>query len=414
MVAGFALGTDQCLSDRADPELESRLLALAAAAYAQRDPELCRLDEIRTLAPDWFQSPAMLGYAAYADRFAGTITGVHEQLPYLKELGVTYLHLMPLLQTREGDSDGGYAVSDYRTVRPDLGTMAELRELTRALRGEGISLVLDLVLNHVAREHAWVTAARAGDQRYRDYFHSYPDRELPDAFERTLPEVFPDFAPGNFTWDDLIGGWVWTTFNEFQWDVNWANPDVFVEYADIVFFLANAGVEVLRLDAIAFLWKRMGTNCQNQPEVHDITQALRALVRIACPGVLFKAEAIVAPNESGALSRPRAPLRQGERSRLSQHPDGADLVDAGNPGRASVRARASGNCRPYPPQPPGSPTCALTMTSVGRSTTGTPLPSDFPVGRTAPFCPISTPAAFPVLSGVGWSFRPTPPLAIGG
>jgi len=279
------------------PGLESRLLALAAAAYAQRDPELCRLDEIRTLAPDWFQSPAMLGYAAYADRFAGTLTGVHEQLPYLKELGVTYLHLMPLLQTREGDSDGGYAVSDYRTVRPDLGTMAELRELTRALRGEGISLVLDLVLNHVAREHAWVTAAQAGDPRYRDYFHSYPDRELPDAFERTLPEVFPDFAPGNFTWDDLIGGWVWTTFNEFQWDVNWANPDVFVEYADIVFFLANAGVEVLRLDAIAFLWKRMGTNCQNQPEVHDITQALRALVRIACPGVLFKAEAIVAPDD---------------------------------------------------------------------------------------------------------------------
>ena len=141
--------------------------------------------------------------------------------------------------------------------------------------------MLDLVLNHVAREHEWAGRARAGEAHYRDYFHVYPDRDLPDAYERTLPEVFPDFAPGNFTWDDELDGWVWTTFNEWQWDLNWANPDVLVEYADIVLFLANLGVEVLRLDAIAFMWKRLGTNCQNQPEVHAVTQALRAVARIA-------------------------------------------------------------------------------------------------------------------------------------
>jgi amylosucrase len=216
-------------------------------------------------------------------------------LPYLRELGVTYLHLMPFLLPRPGDNDGGYAVADYRTVRPDLGTLDNLRDLTAAMRGHGISLVCDLVLNHVAREHGWAQAAREGSEQHRRYFHVFPDRELPDAYERTLPEVFPDFAPGNFTYDPDLQGWVWTTFNSWQWDVDWSNPEVFVEYADLVLFLANLGVEIFRLDAVAFLWKRMGTNCQNQPEVHALTQALRAVARMACPAVAFKAEAIVGP-----------------------------------------------------------------------------------------------------------------------
>jgi amylosucrase len=277
--------------------LEHELVLRAARAYAERSAELHRLDEARTLEPDWFQSPTMLGYAAYADRFADDLAGVAKRIPYLRELGVTYLHLMPLLLPREGDSDGGYAVADYRRVRPDLGTTDDLRELTASLRAEGISLVLDLVLNHVAREHDWAVKARAGDDRYRGYFHSFADRAMPDAYERTLPEVFPEFAPGNFTWDDDLAAWVWTTFNAWQWDVNWANPDVFVEYAELVLFLANLGVEVVRLDAIAFVWKRLGTNSQNQPEVHAITQGLRAVARIAAPALAFKAEAIVSPDD---------------------------------------------------------------------------------------------------------------------
>jgi len=277
--------------------LERRLLRAAATAYAEREPELHRLDQARTLRPDWFQEPGMLGYAAYAERYAGTLAGVRGRLDHLRELGVTYLHLMPVLQPREGDSDGGYAVADYRAVRSDLGDVEDLRELARALRAQGTSLVLDLVLNHVAREHEWARKAREGDPRHRAYFHVHPDREQPDAYERTLPEVFPDFAPGSFTWDDELHGWVWTTFNSFQWDVDWSNPDVLVEYAEIVLFLANLGVEVLRLDAIAFIWKRLGTDCQNQPEVHSLTQVLRALARVACPAVLLKAEAIVSPHQ---------------------------------------------------------------------------------------------------------------------
>ncbi|MET0788503.1 MAG: alpha-amylase family protein [Cellulomonas sp.] len=277
------------------PGLLADLVASAARTYAERDPELHRLDQQRTLAPDWFQDPRMLGYAAYTDRFAGDLAGVRGSVDYLRELGVTYLHLMPLLRPREGDNDGGYAVADYRTVRDDLGSMDDLRALATDLRRAGISLVLDLVLNHVAREHEWAARARTGEERYRDYFHVYPTRTLPDAYERTLFEVFPDFAPGSFTWDDDLQGWVWTTFHSWQWDLDWSNPRVFVELTDVVLFLANQGVEVFRLDAIAFLWKRMGTSCQNEPEVHAITQALRAVARIACPAVVFKAEAIVGP-----------------------------------------------------------------------------------------------------------------------
>jgi len=278
-------------------QLERRLVRLAAAAYRDREPDLQRLDLERTLDPAWFQDESMLGYAAYADRFAGDLSGIAGKIGYLKELGISYLHLMPLLEPRAGDSDGGYAVADYRRVRSDLGTMDDLRKLATELRGDGISLVLDLVLNHVAEEHAWAVAAKKGDQRFRDYFYVFADRTEPDRYEATLPEVFPDFAPGSFSYSAELDGWVWTTFNTWQWDVNWSNPDVFFEYSDVILFLANAGVEVLRLDAIAFVWKRMGTNCQNQPEVHPITQALRAVARIACPAVLFKAEAIVAPQD---------------------------------------------------------------------------------------------------------------------
>ena len=278
-------------------DLVPRLLRLAASTYAARRPDLRRLDLQRTLRPDWFQDSRMLGYAAYADRFADDLTGVRERIPYLTDLGVTYLHLMPLLQPRVGENDGGYAVADYRRIAGPLGTIDDLRDLAEALHARDMSLVLDLVLNHVAREHPWAAKARQGDPHYRDYFLTFPDRTLPDQYEQTLPEVFPDTAPGSFTWDDELDAWVWTSFNTYQWDLNWANPEVFYEFADIVGFLANVGVDVLRLDAIAFLWKRMGTSCQNQPEVHDLTQSLRAFARMACPALLFKAEAILAPRD---------------------------------------------------------------------------------------------------------------------
>ncbi len=280
-----------------DVSLTRRAVALMVRHFAERPDWLRRLDLRRLLRPDWFLRQDMLGYVCYTERFAQTLSGLEGRLDYLTELGVTYLHLMPLLATRPAPNDGGYAVSDYRMVRPDLGTIEDLRNLATRMHTRGISLCLDLVLNHVAAEHPWAEAARAGDPAKMQYFLMFGDRTLPDAYEQNLLEVFPDFAPGNFTWEPACRRWVWTTFNRWQWDLNWANPEVFFEFADLILFWANQGVDVFRLDAIAFIWKRLGTDCQNQPEVHALVQALRAVARIVCPAVLFKAEAIVAPEQ---------------------------------------------------------------------------------------------------------------------
>src|SRR3954447_6324940 len=266
-----------------------RLLAAIAATAAGRSRELRMLDHEREVTPDWLQREQAVGYVAYVDRFAGTLTGVRERLPYLRELGVTYLHLMPLLAARPAPNDGGYAVVDYGAVEPGLGTMDDLRALASDLRAHGMALCIDVVLNHVAAEHPWA--------RDPAFLRTFPDRGEPDAFERTLPDVFPDLAPGSFSWCEEHESWIWTTFNRYQWDLDYTNPDVFVAMASAMLGLAEVGVDVLRLDAAPFLWKRLGTNCQNQPEVHDLLQAFRSALRIAAPGVAFKAEAIVSPRE---------------------------------------------------------------------------------------------------------------------
>jgi amylosucrase len=273
-----------------------RLVELLADRYRERPAPLVSLDLQRSVQPDWFQEPSMIGYVCYADRFAGSIAGVAEHLDYLEELDVRYLHLMPLLRSRPGETDGGYAVADYREVDPALGSMDDLERLCEQLRARRMSLCVDLVLNHTAAEHPWAQAAAAGDPGASEMYYIYPDRRQPDRWERTLPEVFPDTAPGNFT-QLPDGRWVWTTFNSFQWDLNWSNPRVFIEMLDVLLALADRGVEVFRLDAVAFMWKRLGTNCQNQPEVHDLLQALRAAARITAPAVIFKAEAIVGPDD---------------------------------------------------------------------------------------------------------------------
>lgn len=274
-----------------------RLLMRMAETYRDRPEELKMLDIERDLTPDWFQRESNVGYVCYLERFAGTLAGLTERLPYLEELGVSYLHLMKVLKPREGENDGGYAIADYREVDPALGTVDELEQLCAVLRRRGVSVCIDLVLNHCAREHEWARRARAGEKRYQEYFYTFADRTLPDAFEETLPEIFPEFAPGNFTFDPEMERWVWTSFHDYQWDLNWTNPEVFLEIAELMFYWANKGVEVFRLDAVAFLWKRLGTNSQNQTEVYDLLQALRACSRIATAAVAHKAEAIVSPDD---------------------------------------------------------------------------------------------------------------------
>lgn len=273
------------------------ILSTAVERWVSRPDDLKALDATHETDPSWYQSHRVVGYSLYVDLFAGNITGLREHIPYFKELGATYIHLMPVFRTPEGDNDGGYAVSSYRELNPALGTMEDLALLTREFRNHGISLCLDFVFNHTSDEHDWARAALAGSIEHQEYYRMFDDRSIPDEYEKTVRSVFPDEHPGCFTYRNRIRKWVWTTFNNYQWDLNYENPVVFNRMADEMLFLANQGVEILRLDAVAFLWKRLGTNCENQPEVHFIIQAFNALTRIAAPALVFKSEAIVAPDD---------------------------------------------------------------------------------------------------------------------
>ncbi len=298
--------------ERAD-DVADRLMAAAGDASRRRSEDLRSRDLDRLARPDWYQSPERLGYMAYVDRFGGDLRGVAKRIPYLTELGVDVLHLLALLAAREGEDDGGFALRDYRRPDPRHGTPADLDELIAALHEADISLCVDFVLNHTSDDHEWAMAAKDGSDYHRRLFFTFPDRTEPDAYEATLPEIFPDIAPGNFTWVPEVGGWVWTTFNEFQWDLDWSNPDVMIEVAALMFDLANLGVDILRLDAIAFTWKRLGTNCQNQPEAHLIAQALRAALAMAAPATILLAEAIVGPDDLvGYLGRHELERRECE------------------------------------------------------------------------------------------------------
>ncbi len=279
----------------ADDELV--LLAVEAAeSWQQRPAGLKALDAERATAPDWFQSNGMLGGVCYVDLYATDLSGLRARIPYFRELGLTYLHLMPLFLAPESNSDGGYAVSSYRELNPALGTIEELASIAAELRANGISLVVDFIFNHTSNEHEWARKALAGDPEFEKYYWIFPDREMPDAYERTVREIFPDDHPGSFV-PLQDGRWVWATFHSFQWDLNYRNPAVFRAMAREMLFLANQGVEILRMDAVAFVWKQLGTACENLPEAHLLLQAFNAVCRIAAPSLLFKSEAIVHPDE---------------------------------------------------------------------------------------------------------------------
>lgn len=274
-----------------------RLVEVMATQYVQRDKPLKKNDSQREHDHNWFLSQEWVGMALYTDGFAGNLQGLRERLNYLQELGINMLHVMPILECPQGASDGGYAVSDFRNVDARIGTLDDIRMLAMELRQRNILLALDVVVNHTSDEHEWAKKAREGDVKYQDYYYVYDNRETPDIFETSMPEVFPETSPGNFTFDKSMNKWVMTVFNHYQWDLNYCNPAVFIEMLDIILFWANQGADIIRLDAVAFLWKKIGTNCQNEREAHLILQLFKDCCQVTAPGVLFIAEAIVAPVE---------------------------------------------------------------------------------------------------------------------
>lgn len=266
-------------------------------AYQNRPAELRRLDNKREKEPNWYRNRNMLGITMYPKLFAGGLNGVIEHLDYLSEQKITYLHLMPLLKMPHPYNDGGYAVEDFKQVDPEIGTNEELEKLTKELRKRGISLCLDVVMNHTADTHEWAMRAKRGEQEYMDRYQCYETREIPDQFEKTMPQVFPETAPGNFTWCEEMHRHVLTTFYPYQWDLNYHNPKVFNEMIGNILYLANMGVEVFRIDAVPYIWKELGTNCRNLPQVHNIVRMMRMICEIVCPGVLLLGEVVMEPEK---------------------------------------------------------------------------------------------------------------------
>ena len=274
-----------------------KLVKVLANGFVARKPRWKAQDNDRLANPDWYQSEKMLGMAVYVDLFAGDLKRLKKKIPYLKSLGVNYLHLMPLYKAPEGDSDGGYAVSDYRQVDPRLGTEKDLVALAESLGDNGISLVLDFVFNHTSDEHQWAQQARAYHPEFEEFYYFFTEKDEVDDYNRTCREIFPSVRRGSFTYLEPEQKWVWTTFNSFQWDLNYSNPAVFNAITDEMLFLANIGCDGLRLDALAFIWKQKGTPCESLPEAHTLIRCFNACLRIVAPSVLFKSEAIVHPDE---------------------------------------------------------------------------------------------------------------------
>ena len=274
-----------------------KLVEVMARQYILRSPELKKTDLAREKDFNWFLSPKWVGMTLYADGFTEDLKDLLSKISYFEELGINLVHIMPILECPENASDGGYAVSNYRKIDERVGDLEDIQNIAQEMKKKDILLVLDIVVNHTSNEHEWAEKARSGDQNYQNYYYTFKNREIPDMFERTLPDVFPQTAPGNFTWDEAMGKWVMTVFNNYQWDLNYQNPAVFCEMLDILLFWANKGVDILRLDAVAFLWKKIGGSSQNEPEAHILLQLFKDCCQITAPGTLFIAEAIVAPVE---------------------------------------------------------------------------------------------------------------------
>ena len=297
---------------REEEEAWNAFVDMLAAAWRERPAELRRLDRTREDDPAWYKGHELVGMLMYVNAFAGTLKGVKQKLDYIEDCGVNYLHLMPLLESPAGRSDGGYAVADFRKVEPALGTMKDLASLARDCHKRGIAVCLDFVMNHTSEDHEWARRARAGEREYQDRYFFFDDWTVPNEFEKSVPQVFPTTAPGNFSWCEEAGKVVMTTFYPYQWDLNYRNPAVFNDMTANMLYLCNQGVDIIRLDAVPYIWKALGTNCRNLPEVHTLVRIMRMVCEIVCPGCLLLGEVVMEPSKVvpyfGSVERPECHL----------------------------------------------------------------------------------------------------------
>ncbi len=280
-----------------DQEHFDELCASMKQFYDTRKKGLKASDLTREADPNWYKGSDILGMMMYTKMFGGNLKGVKKHLDYLKECGINYLHLMPLMESPKDRSDGGYAVADFRKVQPELGTIRDLESLASECRKQGISICLDFVMNHTSEDHEWAKRARAGEKEYQDRYFFYDNWDIPSQFEKTVPQVFPTTAPGNFTWLPEIEKVVMTTFYPYQWDLNYANPVVFNEMMYNFLYFANLGIDIIRIDAVPYIWKELGTSCRNLQKVHTIVRMMRMIGEIVCPGILLLGEVVMEPEK---------------------------------------------------------------------------------------------------------------------
>jgi amylosucrase len=273
------------------------LLTALIHNYQTRPADLIKKDIAKEKKGYWYLSNEITGMSLYVDRFAGNLKGLAEKLNYFEELGVNFLHLMPVFESPEGESDGGYAVSNFRKVDARFGTNEDLNGLIKKMNEQNMYLMLDIVLNHTSHHHEWAQKAKSGDTYYQDFYYCYDNRDLPNQFDQTMPEIFPESSPGSFTFIPECNKWVMTVFHHYQWDLNYSNPNVMVAMLENVLHYGNLGVDILRIDAPAFIWKQLGTTCQNLPQAHTLLRLIKQCVQVSCPGMALLGEAIVAPNE---------------------------------------------------------------------------------------------------------------------
>lgn len=295
-----------------DAQAYDYFVSMLKRMYRERSRELKDIDAVREVFPDWYKDRNVLGMQMYTQCFGGTLQGVHEHLDYLEQTGINYLHLMPLLESPVGRSDGGYAVADFRKVQPELGTMEDLASLAMDCHKRNMSVCLDFVMNHTSEDHEWAKRARAGEKEYQDRYFFFDDWEIPYIYERTVPQVFPQTAPGNFTFCEEAGKVVMTTFYPYQWDLNYGNPTVFNDMTENMLYLCNQGIDVIRLDATPYIWKELGTNCRNLPQVHTLVRMMHLACDIVCPGTLLLGEIVMEPSKVvpyfGTLQKPECQM----------------------------------------------------------------------------------------------------------
>lgn len=265
--------------------------------YNDRNDALKSTDLRREENPEWYKKNDMLGMMFYIDNFAGNMKGVTENLDYLNKCNVNFVHLMPFLDTPKDRSDGGYAVSDFRKVREDLGSIDDLKALTAACHEKDMNVCMDFVMNHTSEDHEWAKKARQGEGEYMSRYFFFDNDEIPQEYEKTVPQVFPTTAPGNFTWLPELNHYVMTTFYPYQWDLNYKNPRVFNEMMYNFLYLVNCGIDIIRIDAVPYIWKELGTQCRNLKQVHTIVRMMRMIGEIVCPGVLLLGEVVMEPEK---------------------------------------------------------------------------------------------------------------------